>query len=479
MFKKFTQLFICSLLVVSFISCKKVADNPPVSSGTAVYSIEGAPSICSSPVVAGLYGAGVAMTAANTVTLTVNVSVRGTYSIRTTSANGVYFAGSGGFSGTGSQTIELTAFGTPVREGSYAFVPSISNTCNFTVSFANGLPPAVFTYTNCGSASPQGTYTTGVALDGSNYIDLGVNVTTPGTYTVVTNSANGFSFSGSGGFSATGAQSVRLIGNGTPASAMPTNFTPTSGCQFTVAVSAPLPPAMFTCTGATANGTYTAGTALTTSNTIVLNVNVTVTGSYTVSTNGANGVTFSGNGNLLALGAATITLRSTNTPTASGLFTYTPTIGGCSVDITYAGAPPPPTSFLKCKVSGTLTNFNSNLGSLGLGTPSSGMFAFAGDNSAGGTDNFQITLVDPTAVVAGNYNNVSLTNTTKYCQIQYATGGGFPYGSSLLNSNTFVVTVTSVTTNTIIGTFSGTVYDTGGTGTTTKSITEGSFSVGF
>ncbi len=275
MFKKFTQIFICSLLVLSFISCKKDTDSSPVSSGTAAYTLEGAPSICSSPVIAGLYGAGVGMTAANTVTLTANVTGKGTYSIRTTSANGVYFAGSGTFSGTGSQTIILTAQGTPVREGNFGFVPSVANTCNFSVSFANGLPPAAFTYTNCSSATAQGTYTTGVALDGSNYIDLGVNVTSPGTYTIVTNSANGFSFSASGGFSAVGAQSVRLIANGTPAAATPTNFTPTSGCQFTVTVAAPLPPATFTCTGATVNGTYAAGTVLNTSNTITLTLSVT------------------------------------------------------------------------------------------------------------------------------------------------------------------------------------------------------------
>ena len=476
MFKKFTQLFIYSLLVVSFISCKKVADNPPVSSGTAVYSIDGAPSICSSPVVAGLYGAGVAMTAANTVTLTVNVSVRGTYSIRTTSANGVYFAGNGGFSSTGSQTIVLTAVGTPVRDGSFAFVPSISNTCNFTISFANGLPPAVFTYTNCGSASLQGTYTTGVALDGSNYIDLGVNVTTPGTYTVVTNSANGFSFSGSGGFSATGAQSIRLIANGTPASAMPANFTPTSGCQFTVNVTAPLPPATFTCTGATANGTYTAGTALTASNTITLTLNVTNPGSYNITTTSLsnNGVTFSGTGNV-AMGSQTITLRSTNTPTAAGTFFYVPMGSTCPFSITYApaggGGGGGGTYFLKCKINGgALIDFSTGL--IAVGSQSGGQLTMGGNS---GADDLQVSLLDMSNPLAiGSYKNFSFTNTNKLCVISYKAGS---YLSSLLISNSFTVALTAVTATTAMGSFNGIIYDNNGNGPGTRVISEGVFSV--
>ena len=102
MLKNFTRPIFPFLLTLLLISCKKDTGNGANSGGTAHYAFEGAPSGCSVPVVAGIYNVGVAMTSANTITLNVNVSVKGTYGISTTAANGIIFSGSGEFYNTGT-----------------------------------------------------------------------------------------------------------------------------------------------------------------------------------------------------------------------------------------------------------------------------------------------------------------------------------------------------------------------------------------
>jgi uncharacterized protein (TIGR02145 family) len=65
-----------------------------------------------------------------TQTITATVTTVGTYSISTT-ANGVTFAGSGTFAGTGAQNIVLTASGTPTAAGSNSFTLNTTPNCSF------------------------------------------------------------------------------------------------------------------------------------------------------------------------------------------------------------------------------------------------------------------------------------------------------------------------------------------------------------
>lgn len=90
---------------------------------------------------------------------------------------------------------------------------------------------------NCTPVTPNGTYTQGITLTPANTVQLQVNVTTPGTYTISTNSVNGVMFSGSGTFNTTGVQNVILIGAGTPLDSSDQNYTVTfnaSVCNFTI-----------------------------------------------------------------------------------------------------------------------------------------------------------------------------------------------------------------------------------------------------
>jgi uncharacterized protein (DUF2147 family) len=188
---------------------------------------------------------------------------------------------------------------------------------------------------NCMGAVVSGTYFKDTAIKASNYVDVSVQVDTAGTYTITTDTVNGYYFKASGTFNATGAQAVRLVGGGKPLAAGTNIFTVTyngTTCEFSVTVTAAGPPpggsAVFTvaCTGATPTGTYVAGTALTASNSITLNVNVTTVGSWSVTTAPAvNGMTFSGTGTFTNTGAQTIALTATGTPTAAGTFTFTVT----------------------------------------------------------------------------------------------------------------------------------------------------------
>jgi uncharacterized protein (TIGR02145 family) len=73
--------------------------------------------------------AGVAVSGV-TQTITATVTTVGTYSISAT-ANGVTFAASGTFAGTGAQNIVLTASGTPTAAGSNTFTLNTSPNCSF------------------------------------------------------------------------------------------------------------------------------------------------------------------------------------------------------------------------------------------------------------------------------------------------------------------------------------------------------------
>ena len=190
---------------------------------------------------------------------------------------------------------------------------------------------------NCLGAVVSGTYYKDTAIKASNYVDVSVQVDTAGTYTITSDTVNGYYFKATGSFTATGTQVVRLVGGGKPLAAGTNIFTVTYNgtvCEFSVTVTTAGPPPggssafTITCTGAVPAGTYVAGTPLTAANTITLNVNVTTIGTWSVTTAPAvNGIIFSGNGSFTNTGAQTIVLTAAGTPTAAGTFTFTVTGG--------------------------------------------------------------------------------------------------------------------------------------------------------
>ena len=77
----------------------------------------------------------------------------------------------------------------------------------------------------CAAGSVNGSFNAGVALTSSNYLEVDISVTELGSWSIDTDSVNGYRVSGQGVFSSTGTQTVRLYGEGTPALAQTDTFT--------------------------------------------------------------------------------------------------------------------------------------------------------------------------------------------------------------------------------------------------------------
>jgi len=130
------------VIPILFCGCtKEAADN---RTAIAVYTI-GSGGNCTGAIVSGRFVADTALTSANTVTITVDVSVAGPYWISTNTVNGISFSNIGTFTITGSQTAVLTGTGTPVAIDTADFTVSaltgLGGSCTFSVATVQGTLP--------------------------------------------------------------------------------------------------------------------------------------------------------------------------------------------------------------------------------------------------------------------------------------------------------------------------------------------------
>ena len=470
------------------------------SSPVAIYQMTGAPNTCSGAVTAGTYKVGVPLDATNTVTMSVFVNTPGAYTIAATPNNGMYFSASGVFTTTGSQTVVLTGSGTPVNGGATNILTGSGNSnCTFsiTVTPAAGGTAAVYTLGgapgNCTGIVLSGTFTAGVAMAATNTATVDVNVTTAGTYTVTTTAVNGVTFAKSGTFATTGTQTIVLTATGTPTASGPFNYPITgasTSCTFPVTYGTGAPPAVYTmagapgaCTPATVGGTYTTGTALSASNTVIVQVNVTTIGAYNLTTNSVNGMTFSKSGTFSTTGLQSVTLTGSGTPVTAGINTLTPTIGtsSCTFNVTVVTGGGG-TDIFTAKVNGVLVNF----GEFAEGFYFNPNNLLITGSVAGASTEEMILDIDKTATVG------TITTGTYVNTLAGSTTGGYILGASYTDQasvdwsprsifdpspDPFTITITSISATRVVGTFSGTVRDNFGTGTNTKTITEGVFNL--
>ncbi|MES1217851.1 MAG: hypothetical protein ABUT20_20260 [Bacteroidota bacterium] len=177
----------------------------------------------------------------------------------------------------------------------------------------------------CLPKTVSGAYIGGKAVTDSNYIDIEINVTSAGVYSITTDTLNGYSFSGKGNFTTTGVNTVKLAALGTPIAAGINNFLITFDSTFcyvpvtvlpvgTGAATFTLQGSGSTCLNSVVSGTYVSGVALTLDNKVAIQVNVTKIGTYNISTTATNGMVFAGTGVLAATGIQTITLTGSGTP---------------------------------------------------------------------------------------------------------------------------------------------------------------------
>lgn len=220
------------------------------SGPVAVYTLGGSPTNCTGVVLNGTYQIGIPTSAANTAKVDVTVATAGSYSMSTTTVNGVKFSASGTFSVTGAQTVTLTAsIATPAASGTFNYpITGASTTCTFPVTYAPPPPPAAYTLSGnpgtCANIMVNGTYGAGIALNASNNVVVEVNVTTIGAYTLSTDLQNGMKFTVAGNFTVTGIQTVTLlpVAGSNPVTGNTTTLTvtaPTTTCTFDIIVAAP------------------------------------------------------------------------------------------------------------------------------------------------------------------------------------------------------------------------------------------------
>ena len=106
---------------------------PGSSGGNAVFTLAGSPTTCIPGTTQGTFTAGTPTDTSNKAIIQVNVITTGPYAIGT-SMNGVNFSVSGTFATTGTQTVTLTASGTPNAAGTfYVPVTAGSSSCSFTL----------------------------------------------------------------------------------------------------------------------------------------------------------------------------------------------------------------------------------------------------------------------------------------------------------------------------------------------------------
>lgn len=325
-----------------FTACTKNTDPSGESTGT-LQSIAGGN--CTPATVHGLFKVDSVLTSENYVDILVNVSVGGSFTIKSDTVNGYSFKKTGTMV-AGQNTVRLYASGKPVATGinNFTFFYG-SSVCSFSVTVfgaSGGFGTALYTLGgspgNCSVSSINGNYVTGLTMTANNKVEMTVNVTTPGTYIIRGATLNGVHFDTSGTFTNPGIQNIFLRGYGTPLAAGTFNYPVTNGatsCSFPVTYTTVITNATFAlsgspgnCTGAVINGTYTAGTALTAANTAVIYVNVTSPGNYAIATTTVNGISFSASGTFNLTGPQQVTLTGTGTPTVAGPFNYPLTGGG-------------------------------------------------------------------------------------------------------------------------------------------------------
>lgn len=355
--KFYKAVVLLSVMTVGFWSCQKELSFDGGSLGVFKKDAVGD---CLPVVVNGVFQADTLIkTNANYVDVEVICSVGGTFEIKSDTVNGYSFYKSGNV-GSGVNTIRLYATGKPIAAGNNIFTIKYgSSTCTFTIPVAGSATGgAIYTLGGapgaCSGATVSGSYIQGTAMGAGNAVTLEVNVTQIGTYTIAAASVNGMVFTATGLFTTTGVQNVTLSGSGLPVAAGIFNVTATNGtssCTFSVTVlPAGTGAASFTlngdpgtCSGATQNGTYAAGTPLIAANTITINVTVLTLGTYTITTNSSNGMIFGASGTFTVLGPQPVNLSGTGTPLAGGTNNFTATAGTstCIFSVVCTGTPPP------------------------------------------------------------------------------------------------------------------------------------------
>ncbi|AWH83698.1 hypothetical protein HYN59_00570 [Flavobacterium album] len=294
---------------------------------------------CSSLIVSGTYYTGVELDPdANYITVNVDVTEVGTYEIMVNSA-GMYFADSGTFTSTGTQSIKLAGSGFPLISGAnFATFNFGSTLCSTVISVQNG----VAVVSACGTEGAlTGNIYANTAIDaGTVYksYTAGPAYTGGSVYGITSAANNGIKISSpaNGTFTSSG-QPIDYVITGTPL--IPQNTTLSYSvngfaCSFIVPVQSGTGRASAVNCGGTLNGVYQLGTVMGSTNTKVVTLTVTTPGTFYLRTNTVSGIYFSGSATASAAGALNVTLTANGTPTDVTTSAYTVSVSSSATAFT-------------------------------------------------------------------------------------------------------------------------------------------------
>ncbi len=357
----------------------------------------------------------------------------------------------------------------------------VISSCQKELSFEAGLAKGTLAKDALGDCMPitvTGSYQKDTLLKTTtNYVDVQVNITQIGSYSIKTDTLNGYSFSAAGFISVPGLNTVRLLANGRPVAPALDVFTvryDSSVCQFDIVVTGAggggggtaavytLVGSPSTCTGAKQSNNFFANVPTTPANRDTVYVNVTQAGTYSINTGAfINGLQFSASGTLAVGNNVPIILIASGSPTAAGtnsfpLITSSPnTVSNCGFTITTQGTPGPATFTINCATpatqtgtfqAGTPLNFSSKI-TLSVTPATTGVYSIT-TNTVNGVS----------YIGAGNFTNTTTQNVDLYAS---------PFNNTPIAAGTFQYTTTggTVPCNNVSVTYTG-----GGTGAATDSI---------
>ncbi len=298
-----------------------------VDKASVDYSID-----CNQTTVNGAYMIGRTLDNTNTLSLNVNVTSLGYWSIATPTINGYSFRGSGTFTTLGSQTITLLGSGAPIaaQTDSFNFTANAAGTGNNNCSgISVTVLPTSYTV-DCSNAIISGTYKQDEPVSISNTVTIKVDVTATGSSSITTNTVAGVYFtSGPLTFNTLGVRDIVLTAVGTPNAAGNHTYALQSAngmvgtCSFVIPVTAQPVAYSLTCSSITVEGSYAPNIAMTADNKMMISVNVQYPGSYTISTDTVDGITFSANGTFASPGTYEVVLQATGTAITGGTHRFT------------------------------------------------------------------------------------------------------------------------------------------------------------
>jgi hypothetical protein len=187
-----------------------------------------------------------------------------------------------------------------------------------------------------------------------------------------------------------------------------------------------------------------------------------------------DGIVFNAAGTFSTTGTFNVTMYGIGTPLLAGTYNFTIAgASGCTFPLTIQTTGGSSTGIFTCKINGVFTTFNINAyGHLSFPSSSMGQaLELRGKATDSTAENLYLVInryQQGSLIIPGNYGLGSGGGNLTQCYY------GSPTGQFWNGTNTSI-TVTTVTSSRITGTFYGSVRDGGGWGSNTKQITEGVF----